>query len=139
MSKIIHYSPQLVWRVIGDPARVDWVPGVEACAYDGEVRRFTMTGAGEVVERIFLVDDAARRIEYGVIESSAEIDHHRASIQVNPFYVGPQIGQPSGSRVVWEVTVAPQALEPFIEERMRLALVELNRVMEQELHNATFS
>ena len=139
LSKIIHYSSKLVWQVIGDPARVDWVPGVEACEFDGAVRRFTMEGAGELRERIHLIDHERRRIEYGVIESSAEIIHHHATIQVNNFTIDPTIDPAMGSDVVWEVEIQPEQLEPFVKESMRLALIELNRVLEKELHDSFFS
>lgn len=133
LSKVIHYSPKLVWQIIGDPARVDWVPGVEACEFDGAVRQFIMEGAGRLSERIHLLDPEQRRIEYGVIESSAELTYHHASIQINNHYLGDTI---AGSNVVWKVDVQPAEYEPFIKESMRLALVELNRVLEKEQHQS---
>jgi len=117
----LSHPPDAVWAVVGDPVRVDWVPGVESCRYDGEVRRFTMAGAGGLAERILLRDAARRRLEYSVVESEPPLEMHRASITVEAC--------PGGSRLIWTTTVKPAAVEPFIRRRMDAAIAQLRSVL----------
>lgn len=99
-----------LWSIVGTPDRVDWVPGVTACVYDGEVRRLAMPGAGDIAERIIDVDNEARRIEYSCIESAAPLDRHLACIEIKPD------GQ--SCIMVWTTEVEPVAYEPFIKDSM---------------------
>jgi len=111
-------EPEVLWAIVGDPGRSDWVPGVTACDFDGTVRRMTMAGAGEVAERIFRVDHATRVIEYGVIESQAPLESHRASITIES-----RLG---GSRLVWRTEVQPVMVEKFILRAMKESLAQLH-------------
>ena len=43
-----------LWDIVGTPDRIDWVPGVTECVFDGEVRRLGMPGAGQIAEKILL-------------------------------------------------------------------------------------
>lgn len=115
------FSPDAVWHVVGDPARIDWVPGVASCAMDGDIRRFTMAGAGELAERILLRDPARRRLEYSVIASTPALEAHKAAIEVRP--------QAAGCLLIWETEVRPKAVEPFIRRSMEGALAQLERVL----------
>jgi Polyketide cyclase / dehydrase and lipid transport len=110
-------APAVLWAIVGAPERSDWVPGVTACEFDGEVRRMTMAGAGQVAERIFRVDDAAMEIEYGVIESRAPLESHRASIALQSI--------PGGTQLTWKTDVMPVAVEKFIRRAMEESLVQL--------------
>ncbi|MFM8355519.1 MAG: SRPBCC family protein [Gammaproteobacteria bacterium] len=126
-----------VWAIVGDPGRTDWVPGVASCTFDGTVRRFVMTGAGTLAERILLRDHAARRLEYSVIESAAPLRAHHAAITVLPLVntdTGAEAQSATGStapaaQLIWETTVEPVAVEPFIREQMRAAIVALTDLL----------
>lgn len=115
-------DPGTLWAIVGSPGRTDWVPGVTACHFDGEVRRMSMAGAGEVAERIFRIDDAVRVIEYGVIESRAPLQSHRASISVEE--------APGGARLVWKTVVEPVAVEKFIRRAMEESIAQLRKMVE---------
>ncbi|TVS08323.1 MAG: SRPBCC family protein [Gammaproteobacteria bacterium] len=110
-----------VWAVVGDPARIDWVPGVERCDLQDDVRRFKMTGAGELAERIVSRDAERRRLEYSVIESTPPLQAHRAAIEVVP--------RDEGCVLIWETEVRPEAVEPFIRRSMEGALAQLEAVL----------
>lgn len=114
-------APEVVWSVVGDAARVDWVPGVESCEMDGDVRRFRMAGAGELAERILLRDPQRRRLEYSVVQSTPPLQSHRAAIEIRE--------QPEGCLLIWETEVQPEAVEPFIRRSMEGALAQLERVL----------
>lgn len=121
LSFVIPCSPARVWSVVGDPGRTDWVPGVESCEFDGEVRRFRMRGAGQLSERILLCDPARRRIEYSVVESSPPLQAHRASIQVD--------AHADGALLCWETRVTPVNVEPFIRQSMEAAIQQLTQLL----------
>ena len=57
-------APETLWEILGTPDRVDWVPGVTSCSFDGEVRSLDLPGAGAIKERILRHDNDARIIEY---------------------------------------------------------------------------
>ena len=62
-------SPDALWEILGTPDRVDWVPGVTSCSFDGEVRSLDLPGAGTIKERILTHDNDARILEYSCFES----------------------------------------------------------------------
>ena len=136
-------SADAVWAIVGDPGRTDWVPGVESCTFDGAVRRFVMTGAGTLAERILARDPAARRLEYGVIESAAPLRAHRAAITVlplagsEPTEAAARAAESAGpaSQLIWETTVEPAAVEPFIRDQMRAAIVALTDLLSRNQHS----
>ena len=115
-------SGDRLWEIVGTPDRVDWVPGVESCDYDGDVRRLAMPGAGDIEERILSLDGRAMRIEYSCIKSAAPLDHHLASIEVKP----------DGDSCVmhWATEVRPAEFEPFIEQSMQGCLARLHELLD---------
>lgn len=115
------FAADVVWNVVGDPGRVDWVPGVESCEMETDVRRFRMAGAGELAERILLRDPERRRLEYGVVVSTPPLKSHRAAIEIRE--------QPEGCLLIWETEVEPEVVEPFIRRSMEGALEQLERVL----------
>ena len=65
----IERSPDDVWKVVRDfGGLADYMPGIESCTVDGDVRTIGMMGI-EVKEQLRDLDDDTRRITYGIIES----------------------------------------------------------------------
>ena len=114
-------APDL-WAIVGAPGRSDWVPSVTACQLDGDVRRMTMSGAGEVTEKIHQIDNDGMCIEYGVIESRPPLKAHRSSIRLESI--------PSGTRLTWQTEVEPVAVEPFIRKAMEASVAQLRKMVE---------
>ncbi len=121
IERTLNFPIDEVWGIVGDVQRVDWVPGVERCEFDGEVRRFTMSGAGHLAERIFEHDDNARRLVYGVVESTPPLEHHRACIQLS--------ADGERTKFLWTTEVAPESVAPFIRKGMQGSLDMLERVL----------
>jgi carbon monoxide dehydrogenase subunit G len=96
-------SPDEVWKLIRDFGSLgDWMPGVDSCTVDGDVRTIAMMGI-EVKEQLRELDDDARRISYSVIASPMDnLESHLATIAVDP--------QGDGSHVTWSVEVSPDEL-----------------------------
>ena len=124
VEQVLPFTADQVWAIVGTPERVDWVPGIEGCDYDGEVRAFKLPGAGFIKERILKRDAAARYIEYSCFESPMPLEQHLASIQLEP--------ADSGCLMIWHTSVEPAQVEPFIRESMDGALVQLQAVCEAE-------
>ncbi len=110
-----------VWAIVGTPDRTDWVPGVESCEFVDGVRSMQMQGAGLVRERILTVDEDKQFIEYSVIESAVPLASHLASITIEE--------TSTGCRLTWRTTVDPLAVEPFIVDSMKAALVQLEKIL----------
>ena len=128
VKHFLPYSPATIWAIVGSPGRVDWVPGVESCEFDGEVRRFKMEGAGGLAERIVSHDDAQMFIEYSVVESTPPLQSHLASIKLNAS--NSDAGQ--GTEFIWRTDVAPVEVAPFIKKGMRGSLALLEQILAAE-------
>ncbi|HCD26061.1 MAG TPA: SRPBCC family protein [Gammaproteobacteria bacterium] len=117
------YPPAQIWQIVGDPGRVDWVPGVAGCDFDGEVRRFVMEGAGDLAERIVTRDEAQMLLEYSVVESTPPLASHLACIRLEHDDIG--------TKFIWTTEVEPTAVEPFIEQGMQASLAKLEEILDR--------
>jgi len=97
-------SPADAWVVVGDFGGIGWMPGIDSVTVDGDVRTIAMMGI-EVKEQLVARDDAARTITYAITESPMALESHEATITVH------EAGD--GSRVTWEVSVAPEGAAMF--------------------------
>ena len=116
--------PEVLWAIVGVPDRVDWVPGVTHCNFDGEVRSLSLPGAGAIKERILQLDDAARTIEYTCFESPGGLEHHHARMTV--------VASEQGCRLLWQASVKPEAIEPFIQGSMEGCMTRLEALVRDE-------
>jgi len=99
----IERSPDDIWKVIREfGALNEYMPGVESCTLDGDVRTIGMMGI-EIKEQLRSLDDDARTISYSVVESPmGNLESHLATISVAP--------EGTGSHVTWAVEVTPDEL-----------------------------
>ena len=111
-----------LWNIVGAPDRIDWVPGVTECLFDGEVRRLKMPGAGQIAERILLNDDKIMRLEYSCFESNPPLDHHLAIIQIESI-------DSSRCNLHWKTEVKPTEVEPYIRQSMRACIERLQGLL----------
>ncbi|MDA0272247.1 MAG: SRPBCC family protein [Proteobacteria bacterium] len=115
-------AAQALWDIVGTPDRIDWVPGVTECVFDGEIRRLGMPGAGQIAEKILLRDDEKMRLEYSCIDSIPPLDHHLATIQLDSI-------DEDRCLMHWKTEVIPLAIEPFIEKSMQGCLKQLEELL----------
>ncbi|MGQ0830959.1 MAG: SRPBCC family protein [Microthrixaceae bacterium] len=91
-----------VWALVGRFEGLDeWMPGIESCEMEGDVRKLHMMGM-EVHEQLHERDDAARRISYSIVKSPMPLEHHRATISVIP--------EGDGARLEWLYEVRPDEM-----------------------------
>jgi mxaD protein len=99
----INRSPDDVWKVVREFGTLDeWMPGIDKCSLDGDVRTLDTMGI-RIKEQLRNLDDAGRRITYSVIESPmGDLESHEATIAVDP--------EGAGSKLTWSVDVSPDEL-----------------------------
>ena len=110
-----------LWSIVGQPDRVDWVPGAELIRFEDNIRHFKLPGAGQVAEKILELDEENTRIRYSVIESPAPLAAHEACITLMP--------HANGVEMQWTTQVEPSAVEPFIKESKHVAIKRLEEML----------
>jgi carbon monoxide dehydrogenase subunit G len=99
----IDRSPDDVWKLLREfGGLAEWMPGVDSCSVDGDIRTLGMMGM-EVKEQLRGLDDENRTISYSLIEAPIpNLQSHLCTIAVDP--------EGDGSHVTWTVDVAPDEL-----------------------------
>jgi hypothetical protein len=118
-------APADVWDVIRDfaagPLRM--APGfVVGCEADADVRVVTFADGVVVHERFVELDDAERRIVYGVVGGSVQPDHDTAQMQVVP--------EDGGCRFIWTRELRPDELAPGFQVAMDRGAEVIKRTLE---------
>ena len=95
-----------VWALVSDFGGLDqWMPGLESCTLDGDVRTIEMMGL-EIKEQLVNRDDESRSIAYSIIEGPVPVDSHKATITVTP-------KGDEASHITWRVDVEPEGAAMF--------------------------
>ncbi len=97
-------SPADTWALVGDFGGIAWMPGIESVTVDGDVRTISMSGM-EIKEQLVSRDDAAMSIAYSIVDGPVPVESHQATQTVH--------AAGDGSRVTWEVSVAPEGAAFF--------------------------
>jgi len=116
-------SPDDVWKLVREFGGLEqWMPGVESCVVDGDIRTIGMMGM-VVKEQLRERDDATRRFSYSLIESPlGNLESHLVTIAVEP--------EGDGSHVTWSVEVVPDDLLPIFLPIYESSVVELKKKAE---------
>lgn len=119
----IDRSPDDVWKLVREFGGLEqWMPGVDSCVVDGDVRTIGMMGI-EVKEQLRERDDTARRFSYSLIESPmGNLESHLVTIAVEP--------EGAGSHVTWSVEVQPDDLLALFLPIYESSVVELKKKAE---------
>ena len=101
-------NPDDVWKVLREfGALVEYMPGVDSCTVDGDVRTVGTMGIS-VKEQLRGLDDTARRLSYSVIESPmSNLVSHLVTITVD--------AEGDGTHLTWTVDVEPDDLLPLFQ------------------------
>jgi carbon monoxide dehydrogenase subunit G len=98
----IDASPDVVWALVGQFGDLhEWMPGIESCELDGDVRKLQTMGM-EIHEQLKERDESARRIAYSIVKMPIPIEHHLATITVTE--------EGDGSRLTWEYEIVPDEM-----------------------------
>ena len=86
MSIPLPISVEQVWEMIGRfNALPDWHPAVQSSDLEegGKVRRLTLMGGGEIVERLEKLDDVEHAYRYAIESSPLPVANYVAEIHVS--------------------------------------------------------
>jgi len=116
-------KPDDVWNVLRDfGGLATYMPGVDACTVDGDVRTIETMGI-EIKEQLRDLDDDTRRISYSVIESPmANLVSHLATIAVDP--------EGDGTHLTYAVDVEPDELLALFVGTYEASVVALKKQFE---------
>jgi carbon monoxide dehydrogenase subunit G len=119
----IDRAPNDVWNVVRDfGGLANYMPGVESCTVEGDVRTVGTMGI-EVKEQLRELDDDTRRISYSVIESPmGNMTSHLATIGVD--------AEGGGTHFTWAVEVEPDELLPLFQGIYEQSVVALKEKLE---------
>jgi carbon monoxide dehydrogenase subunit G len=119
----IDRNPDDVWKLLREFGALDtWMPGIESCTLDGDVRTLGMMGI-EIKEQLRTLDDDARTIAYSVVESPmGNLESHLATISVQP--------EGAGAHVTWAVEVTPDELLGLFLPVYEGSVVEIKKKLE---------
>jgi carbon monoxide dehydrogenase subunit G len=119
----IDRSPDDVWKLVRDFGGIaEWMPGVETCEVDGDVRTIGMMGIS-IKEKLMNLDDATRSLSYSIVESPmGNLESHLVTIAV--------AAAGDGSHVTWTTDVAPDELMGLFAPTYEAAIGEIKKKAE---------
>ena len=117
-------SPKMIWEIISDLSRSDWVPGVESITLEDNVRTFKMQGMGRLVEKILKCDHDALELQYSAIETLAPINHHLAKIKLVS-------NENDSTDFIWTTEIDPEEFADAILQGMVSSLDQLELVLSE--------
>lgn len=87
VSRKISAAAPVVWGIVGDYGNLaNWLPGIAACATDGEgvgaIRTLTLDDGVVVVERLDSHDDGTRTLIYTVTEGPFPMEDYVAKVVI---------------------------------------------------------
>ncbi len=123
-KRSFNVPPQMIWNIISDLSRSDWVPGVESITLEDSVRTFKMKGMGRLVEKILKCDHDALELEYSAIETLAPINHHLAKINLIPI-------ENESTEFTWTTEIDPEEFADAILQGMTSSLDQLELVLSE--------
>ena len=123
-KRSFNVSPQMIWNIISDLSRSDWVPGVESITLEDNVRTFKMKGMGRLVEKIVKCDHDALELQYSAIETLAPINHHLAKIKLVS-------NENESTDFIWTTEIDPEEFADAILQGMVSSLDQLELVLSE--------
>ena len=123
-KRSFNVSPQMIWNIISDLSRSDWVPGVESITLEDNVRTFKMKGMGRLVEKILKCDHDALELEYSAIETLAPINHHLAKIKLIS-------DESESTEFIWTTEIDPEEFADAILQGMVSSLDQLESLLSE--------
>lgn len=97
----IDKSPDDLWALTGDFAGIGWMPGIDSCEVEGDVRTLSMMGM-TIKEKLVRRDEATRTLAYSIVEGPFPVTRHESAVIVD--------ADGAGSKVTWTVDVEPDEL-----------------------------
>lgn len=103
MKNSFPVSPEKLWEAIGGfNALPDWHPAVQRSELEegGSIRRLSLLGGGEIVEKLEKMDDDGHTYSYSILKSPLPVANYTAVLTVRDDGKG-------GSEVTWSSDFEP--------------------------------
>ena len=125
ITESLNHNVSLVWEIISDLSRSDWVPGVDEISMENDTREFFMEGMGKIKEKILLCDERNKVLKYSAIETPAEIKHHLACIELTE--------SETGCDFSWSTEIDPEIYSSGVKQGMISSLEQLKKILDNQL------
>ena len=125
ITESFNHNVSLVWEIISDLSRSDWVPGVDEISMENDTREFFMQGMGKIKEKILLCDERNKVLKYSAIETPAEIKHHLACIELTE--------SETGCDFTWSTEIDPEIYSSGVKQGMISSLEQLKKILDNQL------
>ena len=125
ITESLNHNVSLVWEIISDLSRSDWVPGVDEISMENDTREFFMQGMGKIKEKILLCDERNKVLKYSAIETPAEIKHHLACIELTE--------SETGCDFSWSTEIDPEIYSSGVKQGMISSLEQLKKILDNQL------
>jgi carbon monoxide dehydrogenase subunit G len=119
----IDAPPEKAWAALRDVGRInELITFLGEVSVDGDHRTCELGEQGKLDELIVSVDDERRRLAYSIVDSPFKLQHHHASMQVEP-------NGASGARFVWTTDVKPDGAVPDLSTAIDGAIGSLKETL----------
>jgi len=85
MQSAVNLDADALWKVIGQfNALPAWHPAVISSTLEdgGRLRRLSLLGGGEIIERLEKIDDGDRMYRYSIVSGSLPVANYTATLRV---------------------------------------------------------
>ena len=119
----IDRSADDVWKVVREfGGLADYMPGIDKCTLDGDVRTIEMMGI-QIKEQLRSLDDDNRSVTYSIVESPmTNLEFHEATIAITP--------DGAGSKATWSWEIRPDELGPLMEGSYTSGVAGIKKAVE---------
>jgi len=115
-------DPDTIWRMVGDPARIqEWFPGIASSVVDGSTRVITTLSGIPMPEEILTNDRLQRRFQYRI--TAGLVREHLSTLDVLDL-------QDGTSLVVYSADADPATMALVLAGAAGNALENLKQLME---------
>ncbi|MEC7865306.1 MAG: SRPBCC family protein [Pseudomonadota bacterium] len=119
---ILDCSAKVLWEILSDISRCDWVPTVDKISLDGDCRIFEMEGMGPITEKILLLDNETMTLQYSAIDTPVPIKHHLASMSVVKV-------DEEHCQLEWKTEIDPEIFAEGIYQGMLLSIEGIRKLL----------
>jgi hypothetical protein len=85
MNSVFAIAPDEIWKLIGKfNALPDWHPAVQSSKLEdnGRLRRLSILGGGEIVERLETIDEKDKLYRYSIVSGPLPVANYTATLRV---------------------------------------------------------
>ena len=121
-SVSFNHSAKVIWEIISDVSRSDWLPTVNKISIIDDCRVFEMEGMGSITEKILECNHETMTLKYSAIETRTPIKHHLATMQLKS--KGNDICE-----LEWTTEIDPEVFSDAIYQGMLISVEGLKKVL----------